>query len=167
MLSLCFAMLDTKEEKDKFEELYHRYKKIVYYIALEYMSQNSLADDATQETFLKLTKYIDKLEKIDSPQTLSFIGIVTRSVCIDILRSEKAYKKNTETFHNEIMNNRDNIHILLDKLKSLPEIYRDALMLKYYFDMPNRQIADICNVSQETIRKRIQRAKELIVEVNI
>lgn len=167
MLGLCLTMLDTAEERDKFEELYHRYKKIVYYIAFEYMANNSLTEDATQETFLKLTKYIGKIENIDSPKTLSFIGIVTRSVCLDMLRKEKSYINNTEKFHKEQTNNTETVYTILDKIKALPEIYRDVLILKYYFDMPTRKIADIYNISDDTVRKRLQRAKKLIQEVKI
>lgn len=167
MLSLCLAMLEEQEQRDKFEELYHRYRKIVYYIATEYMAKTSLIEDATQETFIKLTKYIGNIENIDSPKTLSFVGIVTRSVCIDMLRSEKAYRNNTQKFHKENTEDTEMVYILLEKIKALPEIYRDALILKYYFDMPNKKIADINNIPEDTVRKRLQRAKELLDEVKI
>ena len=167
MLTLCLAMLEAQEEIDKFEELYHKYRKIIKYIATDYMGDDVLAEDATQEAFLKLTKYIGKIESIDSPKTLSFVSIVTKSVCLDMLRSEKAYRKTKESVHTKQADNTEIVNILLDKIKSLPEIYRDALMLKYYFDMPNKQIGDICHISEETVRKRLQRAKQLINEVKI
>ncbi len=167
MLSLCLTMLDTAKEKDKFEELYNSYKKFVYYIAFEYMAENSLAEDATQETFLKLTKYINNIESIDSPKTLSFIKIVTQSVCLDMLKKEKYYRINTEKFHKEHTNNTEEVYIILDKIRELPEIYRDILILRYYLDIPTKKIADIYNITYNCARKRLQRAKKLIKEVKI
>lgn len=138
---------------------------MVHYIALEYMNDNALAEDATYETFLKLTRYMGRIEEVDSPKTLSFVGIVARSVCIDMLRSEKAYCKNTENFHKESNGNIETVTELLGKIKTLPQIYRDILILKYYFDMTNKKIGEFYDISEDTVRKRLQRAKELLSEV--
>ena len=54
MLILCLGVLETEEEKDKFEQLYYKYKKFVYYIAFKYMAHNNLAEDAVHNAFIKI-----------------------------------------------------------------------------------------------------------------
>lgn len=164
MLSLYLSAHITEQERDKFEELYKRYKKTVHYIALEYMNDPYLAEDATHETFLKLTNYVNRIGEVDSPKTYSFVAITARSVCIDMLRSEKSYLKNTEKFHSKSVGEQT-AGELLEKIKVLPEIYRDVLILKYYMDMPNSKIAEIMNLNEPAVRKRLQRARELLNEV--
>ena len=167
MLILYLSVLDTQEEKDKFEQLYINYKKLVYCIAYKYMSEKNLAEDATQETFLKLTKYIDTIENVDSPKTVSFLTIIAKSVCLDLLRSEKTYIKNTKKYHDEQPDNTEDIYNMLDTIRKLPESYRDVLILKYYFDMPTRKIATIYKISDNSVRKRLERAKKMIREAKL
>ncbi len=167
MLILYLSALDTQEEKDKFEQIYINYKKLVYYIAYKYMSEKNLAEDATQETFLKLTKYIDTIENVDSQKTVSFITIVAKSVCLDLLRSEKTYIENTKKYHNDQPDYTEDVYNMLDIIRELPESYRDILILKYCFDMPTRKIATIYKISDNSVRKRLERAKKIIKEVKL
>lgn len=167
MLLMYLSMLETEEEKDKLEQLYINYKKLIYYIAFDYMSQLYLVEDAVHNTFLKLANYLDKIDDINSPKTLTFISIVTKNVCIDMLRKEKSFKR-TEFDLEEIIDiycKDSDIKDLLKRINKLPEIYRNVIMLKYFYEMNNRQICDITGVSQTTLKKQISRAKQHLKEV--
>lgn len=168
MLFLYLSVLDT-EEKDKFEQLYINYKKLIYCIAFDYMSDLYLVEDAVHNTFLKLTKYLNRIDDIKSPKTITFIGIVTKSVCIDMLRKEKNLKKTELNLEETVDRYCDNIEIkdLIKKIDKLPEIYRNAIMLKYFYKMSNEQICSLSGISPITLRKRLSRAKKYLSEVEI
>ena len=53
-------MIDAPEEKDKFERLYLKYRDLMFYIANKILQNKQDAEDAVQNTFMKITKYIDK-----------------------------------------------------------------------------------------------------------
>lgn len=169
MLLMYLSMLETEEEKDKLEQLYINYKKLVYSIAFGYMSNSFLAEDAVHNTFLKLTNYLDKIDDIFDHKTVTFIGIVTKSVCIDMLRKEKALKQIELRLDGIIDNYCEDLDIkdLLKKIDKLPEIYRNTVMLKYFYKLSNQQICDINGISIMTLRKRLSRAKEYLKEVEL
>ena len=102
-------------------------------------------------------------QKIKSNKTKSFIVIVTRCVALDILEKEKK----SYTYDNidnirvtdESVFERIELEELYTKIKSLPDIHRDILELKVYYDMSDKAISDILGISNQATRKRLQRAR--------
>lgn len=50
-----------KTEQSLFEELYHTYSASMYRVAFSILRDNGLAEDAVQQTFLKIFREIDLL----------------------------------------------------------------------------------------------------------
>ena len=46
-----------------------------------------------------------------------------------------------------------------EMIKKLPVIYREILILKYIQEHTNAEIAEIVNISEVNVRKRLERAK--------
>ena len=49
-------------------------------------------------------------------------------------------------------------------LKQIPEVFRETLVLKYYYELSNREIARIQKVSTKTVEMRIYRGKRKFKE---
>lgn len=62
MLMLYMSLIETEEEKVKFEKIYVQYRKLMYVCAKEILRSDHLAEDAVHEAFLKIAKYLDKIE---------------------------------------------------------------------------------------------------------
>ena len=169
MLILYLGVLETEEEKDKFEQLYTSHKRFIYSVAYDYMSDLSLVEDAVHNTFLKLINYLDKVNEVNSPETKTFIGIVAKSVCKDMLRKEKSLKKNERNLEYTVDRyfEDEEIKNLVKKINNLPEIYRNIIMLKYFYKMSNQQVCNITGISYLTLRKRLSRAKMYLSEVDM
>lgn len=88
MLMLYMSLIETEEEKIKFEKIYVQYRKLMYVCAKEILCSDHLAEDAVHEAFLKITKYLDKIE-FPCNKTKRFVVIVVESVAKDIYRKEK------------------------------------------------------------------------------
>ena len=58
----------------------------------------------------------------------------------------------------------EKIEALTDCVESLPEHYREPILLRYFENRPASQIADISKLSLETIRKRLQRARSRLLD---
>lgn len=56
MLGLYLAMIDTHEEKNKFEELYKEYKSTMYNFAMAILKDSYMAEDAVHNAFFKSNK---------------------------------------------------------------------------------------------------------------
>lgn len=62
MMIYYMSMIDAEENKTKFELIYEKYHKLMFYIANQILKDNSLAEDAVHDSLLLLTCII--IEKI-------------------------------------------------------------------------------------------------------
>ena len=169
LLSFYLSLLDTEEEKSKLEMLYYEYKALMKYIAFNILNNNESAEDAVHEAFIKLTRHLDGIKEIKGSKTKSFIAIVTRSVSLDILQKEKKISSFGNIEEARITDidvfERIAVEELCSKIKSLPDIHKDILELKVYYDLSDKAIADILGISNQATRKRLQRARNALREI--
>ena len=168
LLLFYLSLIENEEEKSKLEKLYYEYKKLMKYIAFEILDNNELAEDAVHEAFIKLTRHLKGIEEIKCHKTKAFIVIVIRSVCFDMLEKEKHYKHSSLTditisVPDGVLENLELEEICLI-IKSLPDILRDIIELKVYYEKSDKEIADILGISHSAVRKRLQRARNALKE---
>ncbi len=56
-------------ERDKFEYIFHKYKKLMMHKAYSVLGDYMLAEDAASEAFIRIYKNLRKIGDPDSPQT--------------------------------------------------------------------------------------------------
>ena len=172
MLFFYLSLIDNEEDKSKFEELYMAYRKPMTHYVTKFMGKSDFAEDIVHEAFMRIINHIDGVEDIDSHKTKSFIVTIVRNICIDYLRAEKkndhiSYDEEYDIYYQpskKIQYNLEEIEFsaLVDKIKELPKIYSDVLMLKFYYGYNDREIADMLGLAYPTVRKRIARARDLL-----
>lgn len=171
MLPFYLSLIDTEEEKSKFEKIYYDYRALMKYIAFDILKDEQLAEDAVHNAFIKLTNYLDKIDENDCHKTKGFIVIVIESVAKDMYRKRK---RELEFSINENITYRVSddfslttfdVEEIVSKIESLPEIYKDVLTLKYLQELENKEIADVLNIKSTTVRKRLERAKIMLAQL--
>lgn len=75
MLGVYMALLETEEDRERFDKLYRQYREQLFRIALSVMKDICSAEDVVSEVFMIIAKNFSALRK---KQTGS---------CLDILRS--------------------------------------------------------------------------------
>lgn len=65
MIALYLSLIDSDESKDKFEELYLKYRRQMKIIAFKILGDEGLAEDAVHNAFLKIISAFDKFNEID------------------------------------------------------------------------------------------------------
>ena len=139
------------------------------YVALGILKDDYIAEDAVHNAFIKLTRHLNGIEEIESHKTKSFMVIIIRSVSLNMLEKEKksAPVDNIETisFLNDKTFEKIEALELCEMIKSLPDIHRDILELKVYYDMSDKEISDILNISNSAVRKRLQRARNALLNL--
>ena len=71
------------------EKLYLEYRSPMYRVALSVLRDEGLAEDAVQQSFLKMFQNFDKLDLSDCNKTKSFIVILVRNTAIDLYRKRQ------------------------------------------------------------------------------
>lgn len=167
MLLFYLSLIENEEDKSKFERLYNQYRKLMKYKAIEILHDEFLAEDAVHEAFIKLTRHISGVDENDSHKTTAFIVIIVKSVCSDMIRKEKNKAISLENVDYIGCVNDDSyksleVEDIYSVIASLPDTYREIIELKVSHDLSDKAIADVLNISNSAVRKRLQRAREIL-----
>ena len=131
-----------------------------------------LSEDIAQNVFLKV--WIKKIE-IDSGNIKSLLFKMATDEFISHIRKKKVEKEYTESIDFKLIREPDNNDDLLEKkvlfqkaLNQLPEKQKTALLMNKMQGLTYKEIAEILNLSQKAIEKRIGLAlKALKQNINL
>lgn len=158
---------------EKIIRLYSTYGKRMYCEAYKYLNDKQLAEDALQQAFIKVIKYLNKIDEKNCPNTRGYLVIISRTTAIDMLKKKSKDYPTGIDFDNEIadeyttepsvmMLHKETVNELSEIIKELPHIYRDVFMLRIIQEHSRAEIADICGISVDAVDKRLSRAKKMI-----
>ena len=68
------------------EEIYEKYRSLMYFKAFDMLHSQSDTEDAIQEALLTAMRFIDRIDQPDSRRTKSFILMIVESKALDIMR---------------------------------------------------------------------------------
>ena len=143
----------------------------VFNIAYKFVGRHDLAEDLTQDVFLKLFKSLDTFDRRANFQT--WLISVSRNLCIDHYRS---VRKERETVNRDIdpaelspaapdksayalLEQRDRVQMLREALDKLPPTLRTAVMLRDIQEFSYQEIATQLNLPEGTVKSRINRGR--------
>jgi RNA polymerase sigma-70 factor (ECF subfamily) len=160
-----------------FQELVERYKKKVYYLANDIVGDHHDAEDISQEVFIKVFRFIKKFRK--EAKLSSWIYQITVNTSIDMKRKKT---KKTHVFMEESQMERihqaasltgnsintpehrtetnmlqNRVEHLLDKVSPKE---RSVFVMRYYNEFKTTEIAETLNLSTNTIKSLLFRAKK-------
>lgn len=152
-----------KISEDDFERKYYNYKDTIYSIALNYCHDEDDALDITQDVFMKYLSD-DKQFENDNHELYWLIRVAINT-SLTFIKS----KWKTSVYLNEELLNKakdenlsDDILRMRQILNSLPDKYKEVIILYYYQNYNVNEIANILNISLSNVKKRLERAREII-----
>lgn len=159
------AMIDSPEDRSKFERLYYRCRSLMYHVAYQVLNNSQDAEDAVQSAFLKIAENMDKVDDPDSMKSTGFAVTITRNAAIDLYR--KRSKENTVELTEEWVSGGEysGMSALAGCMLKLPERQRTVLLLKYYYGYDNEEIAALLDLSAVNVARTVQRAKVKLREL--
>ena len=173
---LFLNMLESDGDRSKFVQLYHTYRYFLWYLARERLQDEHLAEDAVQETFLALTRHMDKIGSVESSATRNFLATIVKNKATDLLRKrqgiseEEEFTKEQEAevsggdLLEQYLTQESYEHILM-AVRQLDEIYRVVFEYKYLHELSDREIADLLGVTPKVVNVRVFRARKKLQEL--
>ncbi len=155
---------DTALNRDqRFESLVDRYQDPLLRMCCLYLCDKSLAEDAVQETFLKVYRSMDSFRGESSEKT--WIMRIAMHVCYDINHSGWFRFTNRrvtpEMFVDQVSVSPDERdEELAVAVMKLPHRLREVILLYYYQGMKVNEIADALNISHSSVSERLARGRE-------
>ena len=175
MISLYLSIVETDEEREKVTFIYEKCYSFMYYMAKQYLGNNCDIEDVVHNSMLKIIENLDIINTTDEKRVKNLCGVIAKNKAIDLIRSKKN-NDNTE-FNDEVINTQSEAlnpcdivmtqevyNLVLEKIRSLDDTYRDVCMLKYVHELKEREIALLLDLSPKTVSLRIFRGKQMLRE---
>ena len=153
-------MLETPEEKSKFEQIYLEYRGLMFHVAYEILQNEQDAEDAVHQALLKIAERINKIEDLKSPKTQSYVVTIVENKAIDQYRKQQ--KHQTAELIDDIQGmdmQYEGDNDLTKCILKLPARYREMLLLRYHHGYTVKEIAKMLGLSLPAAIKLDQRAK--------
>ena len=141
-----------------------------YRVAFYILEDETEAEDAVQELFLKLWSGRDALDGIRNPKGY---GIrVLRNLCLDRIRRSR--KMETPAVlpepewpgrQDEAVDEKERLAKVLDAIKSLPDRQREVLTLRTLDGLSYEEIAERTGMNQLTLRVLLSQARRKLKNV--
>lgn len=144
-------------DKNKYlENMVEKYSNMVYRLALTRTKSKENSEDVYQEVFLRLSR---KLPNFESEEHEKAWLIKVTINCSKNLLNSNFLKYNSE-LKEEIAFETKERHDIYYAVQELPLKYRTIIHLYYYEQYKINEISKILNISENTIKSRLSRARE-------
>lgn len=137
---------------------------LLYRIAFHILEQEAEAEDAVQETFLKLWEMRQRLDTVENPKAYSIR--ILKNECLSRLRQARRELPQEECKTSEAIlpaderiDSRKRLEKVLGAIKSLPDSQRQVLLLRTVEGLPYEEISRRMGITQLSLRVLLARAR--------
>ncbi|MDM7860553.1 sigma-70 family RNA polymerase sigma factor [Alteromonas sp. ASW11-36] len=154
-------------------DFYQTYGQSVFRIAWRMSGDSSMAEDITQEVFVKIWQKAHSYNA-EKGTVASWVKSITANACIDKLRKKSELSNQHQTVDallSESLSpeataiNENYSHYVQTALMSLPERQRLAITLNIYCDASNAEAGAIMSVSEQAVESLLARARRSLSDL--
>ncbi len=148
---------------EAFSELVRRHDRVVYNLSYRFMRDAALAEDMTQEAFLKAYRLLNGFRGDCSFST--WLYRVTCSVCLTELNRRKRRNEveltpqHSSDASTDPEGATDMPELIRRCVTKLPDHYATIVTLYYLQEVPYEQIAEVMNIPMGTLKTWMHRAR--------
>lgn len=145
--------------EEEIRTLVDKYSPLIFRISYCILCNSADAEDAVQETLLR---YITKAPDFNDEEHRKAWLI---KVAANISKNMLMFRLRRETLNIEDIENigiEQNDYEIFELIMNLPAKHKIVLTLYYVEGYKSKEIAEIIGISEETVRKRLQKGRELL-----
>ena len=173
-------------DREAFVELVRRYKTPIFNFAMRQLRQTSVAEDVTQDVFLRVVQ--NAAEFKHEARFTTWIYTIARNLCIDQLR-KLTHRRHPSLDQPATADNEDNRPMvetiagnhptanaergvigsevavrIVTAVEALPEDQREVFLLREIANLPFKEIAVVTGVGENTVKSRMRYALDRLQE---
>ena len=160
-------------DRTAFANLVAAYQNPVYNLAYRMLGNSVEAEDAAQETFIRAYTHLktyDPCRKFSS-----WLLAIASHYCVDVLRRKRLNLLSMDDLPpmvelsmpsalqpEQAVIREQNADDVQEMLNSLHPSYRTPIVLRYWYDMSYKEIAETTGLSLNTVKTRLHRARHML-----
>jgi len=158
------------------EELVRQHSRLVYRIAYAALRSHPDAEDATQETFLRVLRYSSTLAKVENHKT--WLARIAWRIAVERSRKKSDRREiplddpekpppeiaSTDSSADEAMQGSQMNALVTRFIAALPDKLRQPVILSTVEEMSPREVAATLGINEAAVRSRVFRARQILRE---
>lgn len=162
---MYLMMLETDGDRERFLRLHGAYEKKLYAVALRILGDPAQAEDAVQQTWLRVLEHWERVSALPWVETEGYLVTVAKNAALDTVRSQRRTAALPEDWDPPAPDGGETEYRRLVALvRALPEGYRYVLELKCVEERTNREIARLLGMNESTVATRVKRGRAMLME---
>ena len=166
-------------DRRAFESLVRRHERRVFRVALAVLGNNEDAEEAMQDTFVRTFRHLDQFRKearfstwltriavneaIEKRNTRKNYAPLAEAETAEGILTPKRYEP-WKTNPEEQYGRQEMHRIVEDAIRSLPEIYREAFVLRDIEGLSAKEASEVLGISVPALKSRLLRSRLLMRE---
>ena len=147
---------------EKLEELVEKYQISLLRVCFTFLHDRNLAEDAVQETFMKVYQNLDSFHGNSSEKTWVFR--IAMNTCRDMLRTRwfrfVDRRVDLSQLPEQTVQMEDGDKEIMESVMALPIKLREVILLCSFEGMTTYETAEALGITQQAVSGRLKRAKE-------
>lgn len=162
-------------DRAAFGQLVRAYERPVYNLAYRMLGDPAEAEDAAQETFLRAYAKLATYEP--GRKFVNWVLSIASHHCIDRLRRRQrapqlsldgptppVWLASEAPQPDQVVTKKEQRERVRSILEALPADYRAVVVLRYWYDLSYREIAETMDTTESAIKSRLHRARRMMAE---
>ncbi|WP_372868953.1 RNA polymerase sigma factor [Planomicrobium okeanokoites] len=155
----------SSEKRNEISAWYEQHSGAIFRYIVLMVRDNQLAEDLTQETYIKAFRYYDTFERKANPKTWLFR--IAHNLTVDHLRKQKPIEtlkellfmgSKPDTLPEDIVEIKENSKELYNALGRLKNSHREIIILRKIREFSIQETAEILNWSESKVKSTLFRA---------
>ncbi|MFZ0958646.1 MAG: RNA polymerase sigma factor [Candidatus Sulfotelmatobacter sp.] len=166
----------TQSREEILEHLVRQHTRLVYRIVYAVLRSHHDAEDATQETFLRVLRYSHKLSRVEDHKT--WLARIAWRVAVDRNKQQGRKREiplddpekplpevaSSDTAADDALHGAQVGDVLERMIAALPEKLRQPLILSTIEEMSPWEVAATLGINEAAVRSRVFRARQILLQ---
>ena len=165
--------IKDEPQREKLTRLYEKYKNRMYISACRILNDPQKAEDAVHDSFIAISRNIDKIDDVDSLKAASYCIKAAKNTAFNQVKKSfneiPTLMNDEDIFFEENMLDmictKDNYNKVVDSILRLDEKYRDVLSLYYLNELTVSEIADLLSRKEGTVKQQLARGRHKLINM--
>ena len=173
MIPIIYAdIIDDPIHLARFEHIYEKYYKQMFFTANRILNDDYEAEDALQDAFIGIARNMKTVSKIkDAHDLFYYLQSAARNAALNRLPKKKVYTEavplhetwnlSSDSFWQELCDDLD-YEALTEAIASLPQTYQEALYFHFVMEFTIKETASLLQIKLATAKQRLVRGKQML-----